>query len=114
MKKISLLTLALGTFVAANSFAADVKTTDKVPADNRSVQKFKVPSLALIDNRSATDLAQVSNEPVPSADLKAFAIKKALIDQQGGEVLSDFKPIFNGKNLSGWDGSKDFWSAKDG
>ena len=25
-----------------------------------------------------------------------------------------FKKIFNGKNLKGWDGSKDFWSVKDG
>src|SRR5437879_8951678 len=25
-----------------------------------------------------------------------------------------FKSIFNGKNLSGWDGSPDLWSVKDG
>ncbi len=27
---------------------------------------------------------------------------------------SGFKPIFNGKDLTGWDGNKDFWSVKDG
>jgi len=26
----------------------------------------------------------------------------------------DFKPIFNGKDLSGWDGDPRFWSVKDG
>jgi len=26
----------------------------------------------------------------------------------------DFKPLFNGKNLKGWQGDKDLWSAKDG
>lgn len=26
----------------------------------------------------------------------------------------DFKSLFNGKDLSGWDGSPDFWSVKDG
>ena len=27
---------------------------------------------------------------------------------------ADFKPIFNGKDLAGWDGDKRFWSVKDG
>src|SRR5687767_1272684 len=26
----------------------------------------------------------------------------------------DFKPLFNGKDLSGWDGDPKFWSVKDG
>ena len=25
-----------------------------------------------------------------------------------------FVPIFNGRDLTGWDGNPDFWSAKDG
>ena len=27
---------------------------------------------------------------------------------------ADFKPLFNGQDLSGWDGNKQFWSVKDG
>src|SRR5687768_8440731 len=27
---------------------------------------------------------------------------------------ADFKPVFNGKDLTGWDGDKRFWSVKDG
>jgi putative membrane-bound dehydrogenase-like protein len=33
---------------------------------------------------------------------------KALDEQEG------FKPLFNGKDLSGWDGNPKFWSVKDG
>ena len=31
-----------------------------------------------------------------------------------GDDDSGFKPIFNGKDLSGWDGRKEFWSVEDG
>ncbi len=31
-----------------------------------------------------------------------------------GADEAGFKNIFNGKNLSGWDGNKEFWSVKDG
>lgn len=29
-------------------------------------------------------------------------------------IAADFKPIFNGKDLTGWDGDPRFWSVKDG
>ncbi|MBI4662912.1 MAG: DUF1080 domain-containing protein [Verrucomicrobia bacterium] len=32
----------------------------------------------------------------------------------GAQQQQDFKPLFNGKDLSGWEGNPDLWSVKDG
>jgi len=40
----------------------------------------------------------------------ALALSTAFADHHEG----DFKPIFNGKDLSGWDGDPQFWSVEDG
>jgi hypothetical protein len=38
----------------------------------------------------------------------------AAISCSGFAADGGFKSIFNGKDLSGWDGNKDFWSVRDG
>src|SRR5204863_8573259 len=50
------------------------------------------------------------------AALAVFAIS-GLIAQASALAAddeADFKSLFNGKDLSGWDGNPDFWSVKDG
>ncbi|HVK59091.1 MAG TPA: DUF1080 domain-containing protein, partial [Candidatus Kapabacteria bacterium] len=37
-----------------------------------------------------------------------------LIQTQAADERDGFKPLFNGKDLSGWDGDPKFWSVKDG
>ena len=38
----------------------------------------------------------------------------APVAAQAAEDDADFKPLFNGKDLEGWDGNPKFWSVKDG
>ena len=38
----------------------------------------------------------------------------AFVSFAAGAMAEDFKPIFNGKDLSGWDGDPRLWSVKDG
>src|SRR5581483_283291 len=48
----------------------------------------------------------------------ALALSAALLAQTAATFAAGpelgFKSIFNGKDLSGWDGSPDLWSVKDG
>jgi Domain of Unknown Function (DUF1080) len=48
----------------------------------------------------------------------AVTLSAALLFQAAATFAADtekgFKKIFNGKNLTGWDGSPDLWSVKDG
>ena len=39
---------------------------------------------------------------------------RALLDTKSGELLSGFKSIFNGKDLTGWEGRPQHWSVEDG
>jgi len=39
---------------------------------------------------------------------------QALIDSKSGEVLVGFESLFNGKDLTGWDGNPKLWSVQDG
>src|SRR5580693_691863 len=50
--------------------------------------------------------------------IAAVALSIALVGQTATAfaegVESGFKSIFNGEDLTGWDGSPDLWSVKDG
>jgi hypothetical protein len=46
--------------------------------------------------------------------MKTIAILAALALGLGSAGAADFKKLFNGKDLTGWDGNPKFWSAKDG
>src|SRR5512146_354426 len=51
--------------------------------------------------------------------LAALALSLSLIASGGATSLAaddeaGFKPIFNGKDLDGWDGNPEFWSVQDG
>ena len=39
---------------------------------------------------------------------------RTLLDVRSGETLSGFKPLFNGKDLTGWAGRPQHWSVEDG
>ncbi|MDB6024698.1 MAG: rane-bound dehydrogenase domain protein [Verrucomicrobiales bacterium] len=60
------------------------------------------------DDIDGKEVPLIDGRPVKGKD------NKALIDKKGGELLTGFKSIFNGKDLSGWEGRSEFWSVKDG
>lgn len=39
---------------------------------------------------------------------------RALYDSTSGETLAGFKSLFNGKDLTGWDGNTKLWTVEDG
>mgnify|MGYP003327852569 CR=1 FL=1 len=46
--------------------------------------------------------------------LFAFSTIFTSLPSWAADAEEGFKPIFNGKDLDGWDGNPDFWSVKDG
>ena len=40
--------------------------------------------------------------------------RQDLIDSQGRQTLLGFEPLFNGKDLTGWEGRPEHWSVEDG
>src|SRR5580704_5803939 len=51
------------------------------------------------------NVAQATSDKPPLPDT-------SLYDKSPSEI--GFQPIFNGKDLTGWDGSPELWSVKDG
>src|SRR4051812_35749367 len=46
--------------------------------------------------------------------LLAGAIALGMFQVRADETAKDFTPLFNGKDLTGWDGDAKFWSVQDG
>jgi uncharacterized protein (TIGR03067 family) len=65
-------------------------------------------SLAL----SAAFLIHTAAHPVFAAD--RVVPDTTLLDPRSGETLAGFKSIFNGQDLTGWEGLPQFWSVQDG
>jgi hypothetical protein len=46
--------------------------------------------------------------------MKNFAILWSLLLAPVSLLAAGFRPLFNGKDLTGWDGNPELWSVEDG
>ena len=74
------------------------------------INAIKLPGVLLVAGAvgfgAANLWAQESTPPKAARSLP-------LIDNHPAPAL-DFRPIFNGKDLAGWDGNRELWSVRDG
>lgn len=92
----------------------------KQPASNERMKTLAIRAYTRLLNNSdlsagarIAHLTKLSGILTRDDDRKAVAAAIAT-DMQAGQDEAGFKPMFNGKDLTGWDSRNGWWSARDG
>lgn len=77
-------------------------------------QKARIAVIAAIGQRRMTTAVPALEEQSRSSDTEVANASLKVLRDLAGKTDADFKSIFNGKDLSGWNGKPGWWRIEDG